>query len=455
MAHTAARGMGNDDAGHAATGEYPRRMNAEKAERPMNVAVVCPRFPLPMTRADQMTVAHLLNFLYARGHNVDLYSLYEGIPPSAEQREWVRGRCRDVTVFDQPRWRKLAGAGASLLRGLPLQIGYFDNARLKCSLWRASHGRRHDVIYSYTLRSAEPVRGLGRGAGRAPAGREGANGERRPVTYLAMQVSQSLNTRRIAAHAPGWCEKLIYRLEHRLTAAYEARIWRDFTRTVLIGDADASEIRKVCADRGIPGIDNYLLSPHGVDADRFRPRGKGAVDPDNLVFSGVMATNTNVSAVLWFVENVWPKVRAACPRARFTVVGRMPRHDILALGERQGITITGEVPDPADYIGRAVICVNPMQAGAGMQNKLLEYMSMAKAVVATSVANEGIDARPGKEILIADDACGFAAAIVSLLRNAKRRDELGKAARACVTREWSWEAHFLKLEADMVEQLDA
>ena len=455
MTHTAARRVGNDGAGHSATGEYPRRMNVGKAERPMNVAVVCPRFPLPMTRADQMTVAHLLNFLFARGHNVDLYSLYEGIPPSVEQHEWVRGRCRDVTVFHQPRWRKLAGAVASLLRGLPLQIGYFDNARLKRSLRRASHGRRHDVLYGYTLRSAELIRGFGRGVGREPAGREGANGDQRLVTYLAMQVSQALNTRRITAHAPGWWEKLLYRMEHRLTAAYEARIWRDFTRTVLIGEADASEIRKVCTDRGVPVIDNYLLSPHGVDADRFRPQGRGAVDPDHLVFSGVMATNTNVSAVLWFVENVWPKVRAAYPHARFTIVGRLPRPEILALGARQGITITGEVPDPADYIGRAAICVNPMQAGAGMQNKLLEYMSMAKAVIATSVANEGIGARPGKEILIADDAGEFAAAIVSLLRNAKRRDELGKAARACVTRKWRWEAHFLKLEADMVEQLDA
>ena len=451
MAHTAACRVGNDGAGHSATGEYPRRMNVGKSERPMNVAVVCPRFPLPMTRADQMTVAHLLNFLFARGHNVDLYSLYEGIPPSVEQHEWVRRRCRDVTVFHQPGWRKLAGASASLLRGLPLQIGYFDNARLKRSLRRAAHGRRHDVLYGYTLRSAEAIRGVGR----EPAGREGANGGQRPVTYLAMQVSQALNTRRIAIHAPGWWEKLLYRLEHRLTAAYEAHIWRDFTRTVLIGEADASEIRKICADQSIPVIDNYLLSPHGVDADRFRPHGKGAVDPDSLVFSGVMATNTNVSAVLWFAENVWPKVRSACPRARFTVVGRLPRPEILALGERQGITITGEVPDPADYIGRAAVCVNPMQAGAGMQNKLLEYMSMAKAVVATSVANEGIGARPGKDILIADDAGEFAATIVSLLRNAKRRDELGKAARACVTRKWRWEKHFLELEADMVEQLDA
>ena len=450
MTHTAGGEGRSGGATPAAPDEYPPHMNVGKAENPMNIAVICPRFPLPMTRADQKTVAHLLAFLSARGHSVDLYSLYEGAPPSAEQREWIGDRCRDVTVFDQPGWRAAIGAGIALMRGLPLQIGWFDNPHLKRSLRRSSHGRRYHVIYSYTLRSAEPARGLGR----STAGREDENGDRLPVTYLAMQVSQSLNTRRIAAHAPGWWEKLMYFLENRLIAAYEARIWRDFTRTVLIGGADVREIRRICADKGMAGIDNYLLSPHGVDASRFHPHDDEGTEPCTLIFSGVMATNTNVNAVLWFVENVWPKIRSALPDARFIVAGRMPRRKIVALGKRPGITITGELPDPGDYIGRATVCINPMQAGAGMQNKLLEYMSMAKAIVATSIANEGIGARPGAEILIADDADDFAAGIISLLRDPERRRALGKAARTRVLRDWSWETHFLKIEADMVEQSD-
>lgn len=415
----------------------------------MSIAVVCPRFPLPMTRADQMTVAHLLSFLFARGHSVDLYSLTDGVRPSARQRQWVASRCRRVTVFDQPLWRRVTGAARALLHGLPLQVGWFDNPHLRRSLRRPSRPR-YEVVYGYTLRSAEVLRGVGRQAN----GRARGNDDHRPVAYLAMQVSQSLNTRRIAANAPGWRERLVYRLEHRLTAAYEARIWREFTRTVLIGDADAHEIRQVCADRGAPAIDNYLLSPHGVDTERFHPYDDAHPDPCTLVFSGVLATNTNVSAVLWFVEHVWPKVRAEFPLAKFVIVGRMPRPEILALDKRPGITVTGEVPETADYLGRATVCVNPMQAGAGMQNKLLEYLSTGKAVVATSIANEGIQARPGSEILIADGAEEFAAAVVSLLRDGKRREALGQAARARMIREWSWEAHFLKLESDMVEQME-
>ena len=448
MTRPRAHASGNGDARPVATCDLPCPMNVDRAQRPMSIAVVCPRFPLPMTRADQMTVAHFLEFLSARGHSVDLYGLTDGVPPSDRQHQWVASRCRDVVVFDQPLWRRISGVVRALLRGLPLQVGWFDNPHLK-RLLRGLARQRHDVIYGYTLRSGEFIRNLSRQAN----GRTCENDDHHPVTYLAMQVSQSLNTGRIAANAPGWWERLIYRLEHRLTAAYEARIWREFTRTVLIGETDAREIRQVGADKGAPVIDNYLLSPHGVDTDRFRPYDDASTDPCTMAFSGVLATNTNVSAVLWFVGHVWPRVRAEFPLAKFVIVGRMPRREILALGERPGITVTGEVADPADYIERATVCVNPMQAGAGMQNKLLEYMSMGKAVVATSLANEGIQARPGSEVLIADGADEFAAAVVSLLRDGKRREAIGRAARARVVREWSWEARFLELESDMLEQV--
>ena len=442
-------GRGNESGGNGGNGAYPRRMQVDTAARRLNVAVVCPRFPMPMTRADQMTVAHLLAFLSARGHAVDLYSLYDHRRPSGEQRGWVASRCREMTLFERPRWRSAAGAGAALLRGRPLQVGWFHDRRLARALRQAAHERRHDVVYGYTLRSAEPVRGLGPETG----GRNGAADGGRPVTYLAMQVSQALNTRRIAACAPTWSERLVYRLEHKLTSTYETRVWRDFTRTVLIGEADARAIREACATRGAPGIDNHLLVPHGVDAERFRPRRVQAVDPGSLVFCGVMATNTNVSAVLWFTKHVWPRIRAEAPEAKFTIVGRLPRREILGLAGREGITVTGEVPNPAEHLGRAAVCVNPMQAGAGMQNKLLEYMAMGKAVVATPVANEGVAARPGRELLIEGAPNRFASAVVSLLRDARRRAALGEAARARVLRDWTWESHFLRLESDFVERL--
>jgi len=115
--------------------------------------------------------------------------------------------------------------------------------------------------------------------------------------------------------------------------------------------------------------------------------------------------------------------------------------------------VTGEVPDPADYIARATVCINPMRAGAGMQNKLIEFLGSGKPVVATSVANEGIGGTAGEHLLIADAAEDFAAKVVHLLRHPEERARLGAAARAFILRSWTWEHHYYNLEADMLEAL--
>ena len=437
---------------------YPRRMAVSRASRSLCIAIVCSRLPLPMTRADQMTVAHLLAFLAARGHRVDLFSLVDRAPDA--WLPWLAARCARIELFKQPKWRRILGVANAMLRGRPLQVGWFASRAQRRAVHAAVAGRGYDVVYGYTLRSAEAVRGL-RGTG-VSLQRGSARGCPSPIkppgapaTYLAMQVSQTLNTQRIAREAPRALERWLYRLEHRLTARYEATVWRDFTHTTLIGEADVAAVRATCVARALPIIDNHLLAPHGVDGDRFRPREDIAEVPQRLLFCGVMATNTNVAAVLWFARHAWPRLRAKFPSASFVVVGRLPRPEILALHGRCGIEVTGEVADPAAEIAAAAVCVDPMRAGAGMQNKLLEYFAAGKAVVATSVANEGIGAVPGRHFLAASSADEFAAAAGRLLRNAALRQQLGAAARAHVLTEWSWERHFERLETHFAAASEA
>ncbi|MGZ0245000.1 MAG: glycosyltransferase [Alphaproteobacteria bacterium] len=111
-------------------------------------------------------------------------------------------------------------------------------------------------------------------------------------------------------------------------------------------------------------------------------------------------------------------------------------------------------PDPADYIARAAVCINLVQVGAGMQNKLIEFMAMRKAVVATTVANEGIRATLGDHLVIADEARSFADAVLALLADPAQRDSLAEAARNYILGHWSWEADFLALEAEMLKALE-
>jgi glycosyltransferase involved in cell wall biosynthesis len=146
-------------------------------------------------------------------------------------------------------------------------------------------------------------------------------------------------------------------------------------------------------------------------------------------------------------------VRARIPDATFIVQGRDPSAKIVELNGRDGIAVTGTVPDVGVLIRSAQVCVNPMLAAGGMQNKLIEYMACAKAVVATSVANEGIGA-PDTALVIADDAQSFASAVIRLLENPEEAARLGSAARRYVLSEWTWEKHFLDLEEAFYSALE-
>jgi glycosyltransferase involved in cell wall biosynthesis len=419
-------------------------MVVETAPRRLRIALVYSRVPLPMTRADQMTMAHLIEYLTARGHLIDLFTLDTGEPISDAQREWLAAKCNRLEIARQGFLMSLLGLLGAMLHDRPLQVGWFTNYKQIACARKAVAAGGYDVIYTYYIRSAEVARGIAlAGVARKPG---------QPATFLALQLSQALNTRRIAEHATRLRDKIIYGFERASMRRYESRVWRDFSRTVLIGRQDVDEIRAACREQNLPEIDNYLLCAHGVDTERFRPR-PDLTEPLTLVVSGVMRTNTNIQAVTWFVRNCWPAVKAAVPGVKFLIVGRSPPPEVTAFAVADpAITVTGEVPDPANYIARATVCINSMQAGAGMQNKLIEYLASGKAVVATPVANEGVGAAPGTHLIVAESPESFARAVIDLLRDPDRRARLGSAAREYIERNWTWEKFFAELEADMLAE---
>jgi glycosyltransferase involved in cell wall biosynthesis len=144
-----------------------------------------------------------------------------------------------------------------------------------------------------------------------------------------------------------------------------------------------------------------------------------------------------------------PRVRARVPGARFVIVGRNPQKSILDLAEPGVIEVTGEVPDVYDWLYRAQVAVAPLRVAAGMQNKIVQAMACELPVVATPVANEGIAATPGDQILLAEDPDGFAEQVVRLLEDEATRTRVGQAARSYVEASWTWEALFRRLEGVM------
>jgi glycosyltransferase involved in cell wall biosynthesis len=393
-----------------------------------------------MDRADQMTVAHLIAFLAQRGHAVDLWTLDNGEAITTVQRTWLENHCRRIATFRHSLRRRLQGTACGLLKGLPLQCGWFANTEQTATVRAASARGDYDIVYTYGIRSAEATRQT------VPPLR------RLPVSYLAMQVSQALNTRRIFVHSARLRDKLIYGLEHFLIRRYEAHIWANFSRVVLIGPKDVEAIESLCREAGGTPIDNYIYGPHGVDLKRFTPS-DGEAGSATVLFCGSLSTNTNIDAVTWFANQVWPLLLRVRPELRLLIIGRRPSTGVRRVGRLQGVEVIGDVPEVPPFLRRATVCVDPVRACAGQQNKLLEYMATGKAIVATSFANEGIGATDGRELLLADEPRAFADQVLLLLNDARRRAELGAAARTFVTTHWSWEALFLKLEDSFYDAL--
>jgi glycosyltransferase involved in cell wall biosynthesis len=393
-----------------------------------------------MMRGDQLTVAHLISFLAARGHTVDLYTLAVDGVMSTEQAQWLEQVCRSVRIYHQPWHAKLAGLVLGSLLLLPLQVSLFRNAELKHDLARAINSDEYDIVYCYYPRTA-------------PAVSSSVRGKPATASFLALQLSQTLNTKRMARFERNRLKRLIYRIETVLMGRFEARVWQDFDKVVLIGPADVAAVKEQCRAHGQPEIDNWIYGAHGTDTDKHVPANPSDIVPGRVIFSGSMLYPPNIQAALWFVDEVWPAVRSQIPGATFVIQGRDPSAKILELDGRDGIWVTGTVLDVGMLIRSAHVCVNPMLAAGGMQNKLIEYMACNKAVVATSVANEGIRA-PAGTLVIADEADDFAEAVIGLLKAPEAAARLGSTARRYVLSQWTWEKHFLDLESAFHASLD-
>jgi polysaccharide biosynthesis protein PslH len=165
-----------------------------------------------------------------------------------------------------------------------------------------------------------------------------------------------------------------------------------------------------------------------------------------IVFSGNLEYHPNVEAVRWFHARIWPRVRASLQDIEWRLVGRNA-HAINGLVSGEGIRVIGPVDDAVLALAEASVCVVPLLSGSGTRFKILEAWAAARAVVSTTLGAEGLDAKPGEHLLIADEPEAFAAAIVRLMENPGLRRRLGESGRALYLDRYTWSAAWRALEA--------
>jgi len=182
------------------------------------------------------------------------------------------------------------------------------------------------------------------------------------------------------------------------------------------------------------GVTHAAVIPTGVNLALHEFALPVASPEPQVVFSGSMDWLANIDAIEFFLAEIWPRVAALRPQARFTVIGRNPPARLVEAARRSGHrwTFTGFVDDVRPYIRAAQACVIPLRVAGGTRLKVFEAMAMGCPVVSTAIGVEGLPLAPGRHYELADAPEAFAAALLRLLEQPERGRELAVAARSHV-----------------------
>ncbi|XOZ33096.1 glycosyltransferase [Halomonadaceae bacterium KBTZ08] len=371
-----------------------------------SLLVVTPRYPYPVIGGDRLRIHQLCQVL-SRHFRLTLLSL-------CDDPETLAGPPPDDGIFERvervylPPWRSRLNTLLALPGRTPLQVAYYRSRRFRRRV--RALAPEHDGVLAHLVRTAEAVQGL-------PQPR-----------FLEMTDALSLTYARVKAEN-GWRPSLkgyAYRLEHHRMAAYERRVVDDFDHSFMISAIDRDHL--FASD---PARQSRIsIAPNGVDLERlpyqFRPSNR------ELIFIGSLTTLPNLDAAEFMASEVLPLVRRHHPDVQLRVIGRIGTGDRERLERHDGMVVTGEVADIAQAAARGAVGVCPVRMGAGMQNKLLEYMALGLPSVSTPLGLEGLQARDGHELLLARDATGLAQAIGRLLRDRGEAEAIARAARAYI-----------------------
>lgn len=220
-----------------------------------------------------------------------------------------------------------------------------------------------------------------------------------------------------------------------LLEPYEKRYASKFSTIVVTTEDDRAQFLKFCPNAEIQVI------PNGVDLEIFPVRSN---DPGGyqLVFVGAMDASHNIDAARFFALEILPEIQKKYPDATFSIVGARPTPEVLALGEKKGVIVTGKVNSMAEYLHEACVCVVPLRAGYGIKNKTLEAMAAGVPVVASDRGLEGLVVDTASVPLRALRANGveeYINAIGRLFEDTQLRQELSKNGRSFVETEYTWE----------------
>jgi glycosyltransferase involved in cell wall biosynthesis len=401
----------------------------------MNILYIVPNPPSLV----RVRPYNLIRRLYARGHHITVATVWSNVE---ERHDLTHLQSHGIAVLAAPlsRGRVVRNLLRALTTGAPLQTLYCEVDTLKQTIrdWiRESDdgrsGRKVDVVH------VEHLRGVRYGL------------HLRPQCQNLALVWDSVDCishlfEQAAAHSRSASARLMARLELPRTRHYEGWLIEQFDQVLVTSEVDRRALETLRSASLSESNSKITVLPNGVDLTYFTPTDSPR-EPATILFSGKMSYHANVTAALYLLNEIMPRVWAHSPQVQVVIAGKDPAPELQRAQRRlSNVRLTGTVPDLRPYLRSATIAVSPLVYGAGIQNKVLEALACATPVVASRQAVSALATVDGEHLLVAENADTFARCILDLLADPLRRRQLGIAGRHYVEQHHDWDRIVDRLE---------
>ena len=391
----------------------------------LKILLLSPWLPWPPHDGARIRILETLRFLSQR-HKVTLLAHVSSHEELAHV-EAIREFCENIEVemlstAPLPRMLRL---GVGLLSGYPIIQSIHFSRRLANRLATITAREHFDIIQVELSMVARYARAI------SPASTA--------RTVLATHNIETQRFEREIPLSPWGLRRMALVINSLLFPSWEQKSMALYDGAVAVSEHDRDWAQEYLP----PGC--VSLVPNGVDTRFFHPDRPDGLSR-SMVFTGVMDYPPNVDAVVWFVNEIFPRLRARHPDLEFDIVGAKPSAAVLALAAHEGVTVTGSVPDIRPFVDRAFAFVVPLRSGGGTRLKILQAMAMGCPVVSTRLGAEGIDVTHGENLLFADDAPQFLEQIGKLSASVELGHNIGRAGRELVTSQYDWQSCLEGLE---------
>ncbi|MBR0176983.1 MAG: glycosyltransferase [Bacteroidales bacterium] len=375
----------------------------------MKIFVLLSRIPYPLEKGDKLRAFNQIKQLSKRNEIV-LCALNDD--PKVSKQDAFRALqpyCQSINFVRISKLQILLGLVRAFFKGLPMQCGYFFNrkAAKKVNALIAKH--KPDMLFCQLLRTAEYIRH-----------------KDIPKTIDYQDIFSYGMKRR--ADVASFVTRPIYTMEYRRLCRYEAAIFDDFDVRTIISEPDRALFPHEKRDE-------ILIVPNGVDHEKYHPM--DCEKKYDLVFTGNMSYAPNVNAVEYLADEILPIVWKSRPETTLYIAGATPDPRVKKAASDK-IIVSGWLDDIRTAYAESRVFIAPMRIGTGLQNKLLEAMSMRLPAITSPLANASLGAKPNEEILVGSNAEEMAQHIITLLTNREKAEPIAQAGFDFTNRVYDW-----------------